>query len=59
MSKFLTIYICFGYFCLIAICNINCTNFETNKVIIHRPSFAQNTHFGYSVAGFKMENDSW
>ena len=36
-----------------------CINFETNNVILHRPVFSKNTNFGFSVAGYKVDNDSW
>jgi hypothetical protein len=26
---------------------------------MHKPSYSKNTNFGYSVAGYKIENDSW
>jgi hypothetical protein len=39
--------------------NIYCFNYETNKIIIHKPSFSNNTYFGFTVAGYKIENDSW
>ena len=35
----------------------HCFNFETNKIVVHQPTFAQNTHFGYTVAGYKVAND--
>lgn len=38
---------------------VNSFNYDLNKVIIHRPSYLQNTYFGYSVAGYKADNDSW
>ena len=34
-------------------------NFDTRKVIIHQPSYSINTHFGFSVAGYRAFNDSW
>lgn len=37
----------------------NCFNFETKKVVVHRPPFLENTDFGFTVAGYKVENDSW
>ena len=27
--------------------------------MVHRPSFAKNAHFGYTVAGYKVANDPW
>lgn len=36
-----------------------CFNFETTKVVIHKPTFSQNTHFGFTVAGYKVDNDPW
>jgi hypothetical protein len=35
----------------------HCFNFETNKIVVHQPTFAQNAHFGYTVAGYKVAND--
>lgn len=34
-------------------------NFETSKVIVHKPSYSENSHFGFTVAGYKVEKDSW
>lgn len=34
-------------------------NYETSKIILHKPSFSTNTYFGFTVAGYKIENDSW
>ena len=39
--------------------SIYASNFETTKVIIHKPSYSENTNFGYTVAGYKLEKDSW
>ncbi|CAF0823367.1 unnamed protein product [Brachionus calyciflorus] len=38
---------------------IKCINFETNNIILHQPVFSKNTNFGFSVAGYKVDNDSW
>ena len=38
---------------------LSCFNFETTKVTIHKPSYAKSTNFGYTVAGYRVENDSW
>ena len=46
-----TLYISFDLCC--------CFNFETTKVVIHKPTFSQNTHFGFTVAGYKVDNDPW
>ncbi len=34
-------------------------NFDTTKVVIHRPPYLKNTNFGYTVAGYSVLNDSW
>ncbi len=44
---------------IISIFESNSYNFELDKVIIHNPSFSKNTNFGFTVAGYKVENDSW
>ena len=36
-----------------------CSSLEANKVVIHRPAFAHRANFGFSVAGYQMDNDSW
>lgn len=38
---------------------VNSFNFDTNKAIIHKPPYLKDTNFGYSVAGYKVENDIW
>ncbi len=38
---------------------INCFNYDLNKVVIHKPPYLKNNNFGYSVAGYKVDNDSW
>lgn len=45
-------------FCFL-INNLTSFNFETNKIIVHKPSYSNNTYFGFTVAGYKVENDSW
>ena len=50
----------FFYLMIMLKCSISLAfNFETNKVIIHKPTYSKSTHFGYSVAGYKVDNDSW
>jgi hypothetical protein len=39
--------------------NASLFNYETSKIILHKPSFSTNTYFGFTVAGYKIENDSW
>ena len=38
---------------------VNSFNFDTEKVVIHRPPYLKNTNFGYTVAGYSVLNDSW
>lgn len=37
----------------------NSFNFETKHVVIHRPSFSRDSHFGFSVAGYKVDSSPW
>lgn len=37
----------------------NSFNFETKHVVIHRPSFSRDSHFGFSVAGYKVDTSPW
>jgi integrin alpha 8 len=39
--------------------SISSFNFELDKVVIHQPSYSSQTNFGYSVAGYKVDNESW
>ena len=48
----------FFFVCNFLIECLHCFNFETNRIIMHQPSFAKNAHFGYTVAGYKVANDS-
>ncbi len=36
-----------------------CYNLELDKVVVHSPPFSRNTHFGLTVAGYKVDNDAW
>lgn len=38
---------------------IECLNLDTKKVVMHQPAFARHTNFGYSVAAYHNQNDSW
>lgn len=38
---------------------VDAANFETSKVIIHKPTYSENSHFGFSVAGYKLDKDAW
>ena len=38
---------------------VNSFNFDLNKIIVHKPPYVKNTSFGYTVAGYKVDNDSW
>ena len=38
---------------------VDCFNMELDKVVLHRPSYLANANFGFSVAGYKVDNDSW
>ena len=44
----------------IIICHrVGCFNFEANNLVIHRPSYSRNANFGFSVAGYKVDNEQW
>ena len=47
------------YFLFFLTFDVNCFNFDLNKTIIHKPPYLKNSSFGYSVAGYKVDNDSW
>ncbi len=34
-------------------------NFDTKHVVVHRPTFSRDSHFGFSVAGYKVDNSPW
>jgi hypothetical protein len=48
-----------SFYFLILLKHANCFNFDLNKTIIHKPPYLKSSSFGYSVAGYKVDNDSW